>query len=556
MVLLKVICSLKKDGRKGLFMNIHMFSSFFHKRRIAALGVSAVTGMILSIVQALLVHGRVRSVFTLGDSPRLYMYGLILLSFLFGICFYTAVVFCIHLLIERNQTFLSYLKYFLVYFLLSGSLLLLVWPGIFKGDEFYVLKSALSFQLSPAQTGITSCFYIVCLLFFPNPAVITFMQILVICCIFSYIMKNLFSIYQSKKVWLMLFPFCLLPVLDGNLFTLRATLAGWLFLLVLFQIFFACKRGALSLRTGLFLSAVSGLVIAWRTEYIYLLLLLPAALWFLKLFSLKRACISLAVICLSFLLFQIPNKIAANGSNKYPISLVINPLGNLFNEEHLEGPSVYEDILTLNELIDVQRLRRDASVRNISQYWNIPDVLPKEQLNRFMGAALRLIVYNFDDFLKYRCLTFAHTNGFYPNEINHPGGEMVSGILELHYYDTDFKKVFPFMEPPFGQAVREQVIEFLSCRHYVQGESTTNMFLPVFYNCLPAFILLAIATLTGCFQKKKVFVVLSLLIQIQLVLIFLTAPAMFFMYYYCFYLCGYAFAGLFFLDMLCSGKYV
>lgn len=536
-------------------MNIHMSSSFFNKKRIAPPGVSALVGMVLSIVQALLVHGRVRSVFTLGDSPRLYMYGLIGLSFLFGICFYTAVVFCIYLLIQRNQIFLSYLKYFLVYFLLLCSLLLLVWPGIFKGDEFYVLKSALSFQLSPAQTGITSCFYIICLLFFPNPAVITFMQILIICCIFSYIMKNLFSIYQSRKVWLMLVPFCLLPVLDGNLFTLRATLVGWLFLLVLFQIFFACKKGALSLRAGLFLSAASGLIIAWRTEYVYLLLLLPASLWFLKLFSLKHACISLAVMSLSFLLFQVPNKIAANGSNKYPISLVINPLGNLFNEEHLEGPSVYEDILILNELIDVQRLRRDASVRNISQYWNIPDVLPKEQLNRFMGAALRLIVYNFDDFLKYRCLTFAHTNGFYPDEVNHPGGEMVSGILELSYYDTDFKKVFPFMEPPFGQTVREHVIEFLSCRHYVQGESTTNIFLPVFYNCLPAFILLAIATLTGCFQRKKAFVVLSFLIQVQLVLIFLTAPAMFFMYYYCFYLCGYAFAGLFFLDMLCSRKH-
>lgn len=538
-------------------MNAHIPSfSFFKTKTFATLFVSTIMGMILSIAQALLVHGKVRSIFTLGPSPRLYMYCLIGLSFLFGICFYTAVIFCIRLLLQGNKVFLSYFKYFLVYFCLLGILFLLVWPGIFKGDEFYVLRSALSFQLSPAQTGLTSCFYIVCLLFFPNPAVITFMQMLIICCIFSYIMKNLFSIYKSKKVWLMLLPFCLLPVLDGNLFTLRATLVGWLFLLVLFQIFFAYKRGSLSLWTGLFLSAVSGLIIAWRTEYIYLLLLLPAALWFLRLFSLKRACISLMVIALSFLFFQVPNKIAANGSNKYPISLVINPLGNLFNEEHLEGPSVYEDILTLNELIDVQRLRRDASVRNISQYWNIPDVLPKEQLNRFMAAALRLIVYNFDDFLKYRCLTFAHTNGFYPDEINHPGGEMVSGILELKYYDTDFTEIFPFMKPPFGQAARERVIEFLSCRHYVQGESTTNLFLPIFYNCLPAFLLLFLATLIGGLQKKKCFVVLSLLIQIQLVLIFLTAPAMFFMYYYCFYLCGYAFTGLFLLDGLCSRKHL
>lgn len=508
------------------------------------------SAVILYGIHAALVNGKVRSIFSLGESPRLYMYGLIGLSVLFGIIFYGAFIYCILLVKKKNAVFLSYLKYFSVYFAIMGVLFLLVWPGIFKGDEFYVLKSALNFQLSPAQTGLTSCFYIVCLLFFPNMAMITFVQLLIICCIFAYIMKNLFDLYGSKKIWIMLIPFCLLPVLDGNLFTLRATLVGWLFLLVLFYVFFAYKKNKLSLQGFLFLSVISGLIIAWRTEYIYLLVLLPAALWFLKLVSWKKAGISLLIIGMSFLCFQVPNKIAANGSNKYPISLVINPLGNLFNEEHLEGPSVYEDILTLNELIDVQQLRLNASVRNISQYWNIPDILPKEQLNRFMTSALRLIIYNFDDFLKYRCLTFAHTNGFYADEINHPGGEMVSGILQLNYYDTNFKEIFPFMDAPFGQGLREKVIEFLSCRHYVQGECTTNGLLPVFYNCLPTLILLAIATLIGCFQKKKAFVVLSLLIQIQLMLIFLTAPAMFFMYYYCFYLCGYAFVGLFLVDLL------
>lgn len=527
--------------------NIHRFP--ITKKELPA---SFAAALILYLIQAILTGGRTRAVFSLGEAPRLYMYGLIGISFLFGILFYMAVICSFLLLIKKNKTFLSYFKYFLVYFAIMGILFLLVWPGIFKGDEFYVLKSALGFQLSPAQTGLTSCFYIVCLLFFPNMATITFMQLLIICCIFSYIMKNLFDLYHSRKIWIMLPFFCLLPVLDGNLFTLRATLVGWLFLLVLFQVFFAYRKNKLSIGTWIFLSIISGLIMAWRTEYIYLLVLLPCALWFLKLFSFKKACISLAIIALSFLCFQIPNKIAANGSNKYPISLVINPLGNLFNEEHLDGPSVYEDILTLNELIDVQQLRLNASVRNISQYWNIPDILPKEQLNRFMAAALRLIAYNFDDFLKYRCLTFAHTNGFYPDEINHPGGEMVSGILELNYYDTDFKEIFPLMNPPFGQAAREKVIEILSCRHYVPGECTTNALLPVFYNCLPAFILLAIATVIGCFQKKKAFVVLSLLIQIQLVLIFLTAPAMFFMYYFCFYLCGYAFAALFLVDCLCN----
>lgn len=33
-----------------------------------------------------------------------------------------------------------------------------------------------------------------------------------------------------------------------------------------------------------------------------------------------------------FMLCNIPNKIALNGSNKYPISLVLNPVANLFTD--------------------------------------------------------------------------------------------------------------------------------------------------------------------------------------------------------------------------------
>ncbi len=506
-------------------------------------------------IQFLCFYQKLCSVFTLPETKRLYMYALVALSFLFGILFYFLLLRSIYLIISKNKTFSSYTKYFLFYFGIMLIFWLLCWPGIFKGDEFYVLRSALSFELSPAQTGLTSCFYIVCLLFCPTLASIVFIQLIIISVIFAYIFKNLNDIYQSKKVWIMLPFFFLLPIIDGNLFTLRSSLVGWLFLFVLFKVFFAYKRAALSFSNFILIHSISGLICAWRTEYIYLVICLPVTIWLLKLIRPKKLFAGIILVFIFFCIFQIPNKIAANGSNKYPISLVLNPVANLFTEEHLNGPQVYEDIVTINELVDVQRLRLDASVRNISQYWNIPDILPQETLQRFMLASARLIVYNFDDFLKYRFETFAYTNGIYPNYINHPGGEMVSGILELKYYDTDFKQIFTAVNPPFGQALREKTIEFLSCRHYVQGNCTTSPALIVFYNCIPPIILLVLFTIAALVLRKKEYVLLSLLIQIQLILIFLTAPAMFFMYYYCFYLCAYVFIGLFLLDFK-GGTYI
>jgi hypothetical protein len=246
------------------------------------------------------------------------------------------------------------------------------------------------------------------------------------------------------------------------------------------------------------------------------------------------------VICfLSYSIFQIPNKIALNGSNKYPISLVLNPIANLFTEvETLKGPSVYDDVMEINKLVDAALLRQSASVRNISQYWNIPEILPEEQLSSFMKASLRLIIYNPDKFLKYRWQTFAYTNGLYPDRVNHPCGT-VDSINKLVYYDMDYKTMFVFMNPPLGQSLREKTISVLACRTYGQDEIKTNALLPVFYNCIPVILCMLVLFVLACCKKDKLFAMLVLMTSAQVVLIFLTAPAMFFMYYFCFYLSGY-----------------
>ena len=515
--------------------------------------------MITYIIMQLVLYKKIHLIFDFPETPTLTFLSIRVLSIVFGISLLTALYTAIALLIAKNTKFYSFLKYFIPYGLIMGVFLLLTWPGIFKGDEFYVLRAALSFQLSPAQSGLTSLFYICCLLFFPSMATITLIQLLIICSIFAYIMKNLMELYHSKWIYLMYIPALLLPVIDGNLFTLRSTLVGWFFLLLLFQLFFSYQRkkqfNAPMTTTNYFsFLIISGLLCAWRSEFLYLILFLPAILFLFKLLNWKKALLAIPTIILCFCIWNVPNKIASQGCNKYPISLVLNPIANIFTEEYIEGPQVYEDILTINELVDVQLLRQSASVRNISQYWNIPDILPEEQLNRFMAASLRIILYNFDDFLKYRSQTFAYTNGFYKDRINHPGGEMVSGILNLEYYGEDYKTKFIMVNPILPQSIREKTIDFLACRHYAQDENTTNKTIIVFYNCVPTIILLLLTTILALWKRKFWFAGLSILCATQVLLIFLTAPAMFFMYYYSFYLSGYMLSALYLVELLSNPK--
>ncbi|MBO6015982.1 MAG: hypothetical protein J6P60_05285 [Lachnospiraceae bacterium] len=502
------------------------------------------------LMQAIL-YTKIRLVFAIPEQICPSYIAIRTLAAVFGVTLLTLLYTAIDLIIHKDQNFLSYIPYFVFYLGIMGVFFLLTYPGIFKGDEFYVLRSALSFQLSPAQSGLTSLFYICCLLFVPSMAAITGIQLLGICTAFSYIMKHLRELYPTRLVWIVSIPCLLLPVIDGNLFTLRSTPVGWLFTLMLFRIFFLYKKHSAP-KTGLsdavFFAVTGGLLCAWRNEYVYLLVLLPLALLFLRLCDLKKALLLMLALLLCFRLWNIPNRIAQDGCNKYPISLVLNPIANIFNQEHIDGPTAYEDILTINELVDVRLLRESASVCNISQYWNIPDILPQKQLSRFMAASLRIILYNFDDFLKYRFQTFAYTNGFYKDRINHPGGEMVSGILDLVYYGEDYKTKFILVNPILSRQLRHKTIEFLACRHYVQGEITTNILLPILYDCVPVIRLLTVCMLAALFRKKYWFCCLALLCMTQLILIFLTAPAMFFMYYFCFYLSGYLLCALFVLD--------
>ena len=523
----------------------------------------AILSLFLTILHSMLVRGRDLVTFTWTEHSRLYISCIVLLAVLFTYFFYLYVTHALYYIGKKNKTFLSYFRFFIGYFLFMGVFWLLTWPGIFKGDEFYVIRAALSFTMSGAQSGVTSLFYMVALLFFPSMASITFIQLLLICTIFAVIMHDLFSVLSGKKRFFLFLPFILLPVIDGNLFTLRSTLVGWLFLLILAKVYYLAKTDQFSGKWLLILSALTGLLCAWRSEFIYLVVFLPLAFLLLKKVRFKQAVCMLVLSLVFFVLCNVPNKIALNGSNKYPISLVLNPVANLFTEvEDLKGPCVYDDVMTINELVDASLLRQSASVRNISQYWNIDDVLPKETLNRFMQASLRLIIYNPDKFLKYRWQTFAYTNGLYPGYINHPGGECIDAINKLVYYGNDYKSYFAFMNPPFGQALREKTISFLACRHYEQDNIRTNALLPVFYNCIPGVLLLLALLLSSCIaalrtRKKRpgsagryvLCIVLILLTLPQLVLIFLTAPAMFFMYYFGFYLSSY------FLTVLCCLEY-
>ncbi len=511
----------------------------------------------LTIAHIAVVIRRDLVTFHMPSPAPVYAYLVIGFMPVFIFAFYYLLLYVLKKLYQKDTALLSYAKPFLLYFGCMTVLWIMTWPGIFKGDEFYVIKAVTNFDLSPAQSGLTSFFYMIALMFFPSMATIVLFQLIIVCCIVAILMHDLTEWIPGKLSYLLWIPLFFFPVLDGNLFTLRATIVGYLFLYLVIKFYCLCKTEQANTKSVWIMAVLCGLLIAWRSEYIYLLLFLPLGFFLLKKISLKKAVLFLLIGFISFQVCNIPNKIALNGSNKYPISLVLNPLANMFTEvETLKGPDVYDDIMTINELVDVQLLKQSASPRNISQYWNIPDILEKDTLNRFMSASFRLIAYNPGKFLKYRIQTFAYTNGFYPDRVNHPGGECISAITDLNYYDMDYKTWFVCMKAPLGRNLRKNVISLLAFRDYNPDQVKTFGPYPLVYNCVPAIALLLILFIISIFKKNGTNLITTLLIVPSLVLIFLTAPAMFFMYYFGFYLCAYFFSVIMILQLFCNKKII
>lgn len=543
---------------------------------------------VIYILQNICLHRQINHIFSEDILCTTTIKTTILLSYSFGLIFYLLLALSLELYLEKNKAFLSYMKEMLICFLPLFVLLICMWPGIFKGDEFYVLRAIRGYEFSPAQTGLTSLFYIFCLRFFPSLGSISFFHILLISGIYGSIFYGLKKHYTGKQLIPCRLILLLFPIIDGAFFTLRASLVGWLFLWVMIQCFLLykekeTKNAFLSTRI-LIISCVAGLIIAWRSEFIYLLLMLP--LYFFCITretsmsskksidstksidseksmdsnksivykkSVLLALISMIAIFACYSVCNVPNKIALKGSNKYPISLVINPLGNIFAQDVIKGDHAYDDVMTINETIDVAQLRIHHSYKNISQYWNIPDILPENQLHDFMVASIDLIIHNPDVFLQSRWKTFCYTNGMVADEINHPTAPTCDTIYSLVYYDEDYTNAY-YVSSPFVPALRNELITLFSCRLYDPDNTKTNVLYPILYNCLPVFVF-AFVWMLYCFFKKKFSMGYILLMTgAQTALIFLTAPAMFFMYYFCFYLAGYFLFTLFVTDFVICKK--
>lgn len=178
----------------------------------------------------------------------------------------------------------GYLSFFVGYTGIMWIMLLLVWPGVWRWDEFWILDGSRYFIPNSYQHWLTSVLYIASLMILPFPTGVIIVQILLISFLVSFIIKTInenFLHLSNWTKWILLIPFLLFPVIDSNLYPVRCSLyafAELAFITFLINEIFNRKRDPEYMitpnATGIF-CCLSILLAVWRSESIYYLVLAP-----------------------------------------------------------------------------------------------------------------------------------------------------------------------------------------------------------------------------------------------------------------------------------------
>lgn len=412
--------------------------------------------------------------------------------------------------------------------------LLLTWPGIWRMDEFGILKMAI--QLLPHfwQNYLTSVWYIAALMFFPFPAGVVLAEIILISVIVGSIITKCEQYMKHKKwVWIWYVPFLCFPVIDSNLYPIRMSIYAFLELLLAFWLgILAYEKKEITKRDVLFLAGLTGIVASFRTEAIYYIFLAP--LTFIVLFwETSTRKIKTQFILSTILITLVLTGVQTVGNHvisgdDYEITSVVLPIAPLLDaaDENADSTLLDEVDAVLNTKLLIEGYREGKT--GISIYWSSHDQLVRtgysdEQYAQMKSAYYQLIVKYPSVFLQERITTFMESTELL-NE-----SELIYRTDTNSSY-TEFRDSY-YLNRPVNESLRYSLITLLEGLN----SDTMHSVLYSFYAQLVAVIGLFFYLL---WKKKWGYCLIIFNICAKIPLIFLTAPSRLFMYYYSIYIVG------------------
>jgi len=464
----------------------------------------------------------------------------------FGAFLYLLIYFILEFVqraLSGNTLYRSWLKYSLIYSGIMGVVLLLIYPGHWVWDEFNILNSVKSYIPDSWQNYFTNIFYTFSLFLFPTGVSIVLLQIACISTIVGYVVSRFAAVIKHKYTPVILFAIFLLPpIMLNNFYPLRLPLYSFIELFFFARIVLLYLDGfrtANKYRELLVLSGLIMLLSFWRIEAVYYLIALPILIVVLKIFTkenLRMAAPYMATIG-AFVIVTLGGVLTIKTTDtKYSLTTFVNPL-TVVLQQHLQGKNLDANLASIDKVLILDKMRQYPSYTEITAFWDggvRPDY--KEHLAEFRKAYSQLVLDNPWLFLKARTKTFLAANGLL-NSTPSPVGLLIQdsfrdkteAFVAERFYATN-----AFSHPINTTAKRHttRALLMIDNKDHVTGLGK------IVWSIIPVSLGLVFLLVYSLIRRQWFWVIIAAVILTRVVVIFVTAPAHYFMYYLPIYVTG------------------
>ena len=440
---------------------------------------------------------------------------------------------------NKEKIYSCYLINFLFYFAVYSIIMFMIWPGHWVADEKGIIQSAVALALYSWQHIFTSLFYNFSLMIFPSPAAIVITQYTIISVIISFIVSNTYLKY-GKKGLLLNVVFFLPSVIVNVFYPMRLILFAYLELLFFYLLYQNKDKKKFKNTTLLGLSVLNIVLAVWRTECLFMVIILPLFLFIKKVPGKKILAVFLLVIsvsCSSVLLQNYFLKI--NGVKiKYSVTGIVRPFHKLLKEEYADNPKS-QLISEISEYMDIENAF--AYENGIDALWHdcYAEVDSDTKYKTMIRHLFILLKKHPQAFIEERVHTFSETMCYW-NENSELVGVVHGGNLKFEIFDLNVY----FKGKAINTELRKNVLQFLYAN---TGNKAADFVFSLSYNLFIPLAFLFFLFIKSFIKRKRNWccLIISGTLVIQNFLIFLTAPENFFMYYYPLVVCSYSLFALF-----------
>lgn len=433
-----------------------------------------------------------------------------ILGFIILVLFYQLFPFAIKAFLEKNQKNIDFTKYTLFYFSLSILFFILTKPfSLSFHDCYYIIPDTDSYSINWFQNLISNILFSISKTLYPSVFSVSILCSFVYSLIFAYLGSNL----KKECPFFFYFPLfflCLPNMLLFSLVQYSQVFVSYLLCFVLLYIFFNKDKFNNSILKGFLLGFLSAIIIFMRIENIFMLVVLPLIIYFMKIFNKK----SFITYILSIILFFTP------------LFVIQKQHENIYYELHNLAFTFYYYIQNNKPMPELEQ--------NKELFYSVFPLLVNNSISIFLGD--KIVTENFDNAKKVMNLmllmTLKNSMGIAKHNIDkiferNKHNDFLSLKLINRHYDNDRTKYW--MENITNQ---EQKNKFISYSVYGNSSFETSKIAQIVYNPINYCALIFLTIIFGIFQRKKYFILSSVLLLIIFIQMLILMPIVQFFYFY------------------------